>query len=448
MHLDEDLAFTAAYAAPESFETFARHLDPAWIEEALLATGTATVRKRRLPSEQVVWLVLGMALLRDLPITDVVDKLELALPSKGARTVARSAIPAARARVGAAPLAWLFETSAAEWAPRSAERDRWRGLSLWAIDGTTMRVPDSPANRRHFGGQPAGARGRGASGYPSLRLAALMTVRGHVVAAASFGPYAIDERDYAADLWPSVPDNSLVIVDRLYVQANVMVRADPARARHWLMRAKSNTAWKVLQTLGKGDQLVELEVTDYSRGLDPSLPRFLEVRAIAYRHGREKRFLLTSLRDAKRYPGAELIKLYRERWEIELGYGEIKTDLLDRAETIRSQSPAAITQEVWGILIAYNLVRVEIEAIAGELKVPPIRISFIEALREMREQWLWAAMTGTPGAIPRRLRTMRDRIRRYVLPERRSDRLYPRAVKIKMSNYARKRPSPTRRRAN
>jgi hypothetical protein len=26
MHLDEDLAFTAAYAAPESFETFARHL--------------------------------------------------------------------------------------------------------------------------------------------------------------------------------------------------------------------------------------------------------------------------------------------------------------------------------------------------------------------------------------------------------------------------------------
>ena len=56
-----------------------------------LTTGTATLRKRRLPAEQVVWLVIGMALLRDRPIAEVVRQLDLAMPSAdGRRTVASS----------------------------------------------------------------------------------------------------------------------------------------------------------------------------------------------------------------------------------------------------------------------------------------------------------------------------------------------------------------------
>jgi len=51
----------------------------------------------------------------------------------------------------------------------------------------------------------------------------LMAVRSHVLVAASFGPYPVDERTYAEDLWPSVPSNSLVLIDRAYLQANVLV---------------------------------------------------------------------------------------------------------------------------------------------------------------------------------------------------------------------------------
>ena len=83
MGWDLALAATATYAKPEQFETFRRHIDPAWIEQALTATGTATVRRRRLPVEEVVWVVLGMALFRDRPIEDVVSKLDLALPGGG-----------------------------------------------------------------------------------------------------------------------------------------------------------------------------------------------------------------------------------------------------------------------------------------------------------------------------------------------------------------------------
>ena len=56
---------------PKSFPTLTQHLDPQWIEEALLATGTATLRKRRLPAEQTVWLLLGMAIMRDKPVAAV-----------------------------------------------------------------------------------------------------------------------------------------------------------------------------------------------------------------------------------------------------------------------------------------------------------------------------------------------------------------------------------------
>lgn len=447
--MDEiDLRFSEAFAAtaqftPASFPTFTRHLDLDWIEESLLATGAATVRRRRLPAEQVIWLVLGMALFRDRPIVDVVRHLDLALPTAGgARTVAPSAVAQARARVGAAPLKWLYHRSAAEWAMASADGDRWRGLTLWATDGTTLRVPDSRENREHFGGQDAGGN-RGVSGYPLLRLVTVMAVRSHLLLGASFGPYSIDERDYARQLWESIPDDSLVCLDRLYLQADVMMTVvSGGENRHWLMRAKKNSAWKVLKHLGPHDDLIEITVRRETRRNDPTLPVSFVARAIRYqRKGFLPQTLLTSMVDAEKYPADEVRTLYHERWEIELGYGEIKTDMLERLETIRSKSPEAVEQELWGLLIAYNLIRLEMERIADEVEVSPLRISFLAALRYITDEWGWAAITASPGAIPRHLQDMRDKIRQFVLPPRRPERVYPRAVKIKMSNYARKRPS-------
>nr|HEX4315739.1 transposase domain-containing protein [Kofleriaceae bacterium]HEX4316773.1 transposase domain-containing protein [Kofleriaceae bacterium] len=94
---------------PKSFPNLIKHLDPVWVEEALVATGTATLRRRRMPAEQTVWLILGMAVMRDLPITAVARQLDVALPAAdGSRTVASSALTQARARLGDEPMEWLF----------------------------------------------------------------------------------------------------------------------------------------------------------------------------------------------------------------------------------------------------------------------------------------------------------------------------------------------------
>lgn len=440
MSLASDLGLVALEGTANDVARFSKHLDRSFIEEALMAADAATVRRRRLPAEQVLWLIVGMAMMRDCPIAEVVDRLELALPKPGRPSIAPSAVVKARARLGAAPMEWLFIRTGDEWAHRSAAADRWRGLALYGVDGTTFRVADSDENRDHFGGQPAGAKGRGDSGYPLVRLAALMALRSHLIASASFGPYG-SELPYAETLWPSIPDDSLTLVDRNFLTASILVGLQRSgNNRHWMTRAKSTSVWRVIKKLGRGDWLVEFTVSSVARAKDATLPATFEARAIEYkRAGHQKQTVLTSLLDADQYPAAEVAALYHERWEIELGYDEIKTELLEREETLRSKSPAMVEQEIYGVLVAYNLIRLEMESIAAEAEVAPTRISFAVSLRFIREEWHWAWLTRTPGAIPKRLQSMRARIQRFVLPDRRSERSYPRAVKIKMSGYPRNR---------
>ena len=433
--LGDALAYLTAFT-PAHFDGVRQRLPAEWVHEALLATGTATIRRRRLPADQVVWLVIGMALMRDKPLPDIVDRLELVLPSASGKVVASSAVSQARQRLGDEPLEWLCVRTGGEWAHASAAAHPWRGLKVYAADGSTMRVPDTVENREFFGSQ-AGRRDSD-SGYPLLRIVVLMAARSHVIAAASFGPYQ-SEHTYAEDVWPQVPDQSVVLVDRGFLAAKILIPLQQ-RGRHWLTRATKQTSWTTVDRLGPGDEIVELEVSSEARKKDPTLPRTWRVRAIRYqRRGFEPQMLLTSLADAEAYPRDEIVALYHERWEVELGYDELKTEMLAREEAIRSKTPSMVRQEIWGLLIAYNLVRLEMERIAADAGVPPTRISFVATLRLVCDALDWFGMTRTPGAIPARLAAMRAKLKRFILPERRA-RTYPRAVKIKMSNYPRKRP--------
>jgi hypothetical protein len=365
--------------------------------------------------------------------------LDLVLPGRSP-TVVPSAVADARARLGSEPMEWLFTRCADAWAHESARRHAWRGLALYGVDGSSLRVPDSDENRVTFG---VSTSERGQSGYPLVRMAALMALRSHLLAAVSFGPYGQSELSYAAALWESVPSDSLTIVDRNFLAAPVLVPlCRDGTNRHWLTRSKAKTTRHVIERLGPGDELVELETSPESLKNDPSLPRRYRARAIRYqRKGFEPQTLLTSLVDAKAYPASEIVALYHERWEIELGYDEIKTEMLDREEAIRSQKPDGVRQELWGILLAYNLIRLEMARIASAAKVEPTRISFVSAMRLICDEWLWCAIA-SPGAIPKHLQNLRKSLTALILPPRRSERSYPRAVKIKMSNYPRKRRSP------
>ena len=432
--LQEALLDVASYALPENLDGLKAHLNPDLIEEALCYAGVASIRRRRLPAEQVVWLVIGMALYRREPIERIVEKLDLAVPDPKRTLLAKSAIAQARQRLKDEALEYLFTVTAAEWSARSADAHRWRGYALYGWDGTTMRVPDSPENREEFGGQRAGG-GRGDSGYPMVRVVAAMALRSHVLSDFRVADYGTGETTLARGLWSSVPDNSLVIFDRNFLIKHELVHFEMSGNKHWLSRSKVNTRWASVKRLGTNDELVELETQE------PGIPTW-QLRAIHYkRKGFPRATLLTSLLDPTTAPAKELIALYHERWELELGYDELKTHMLDRQEAIRSRTPDGVRQELWGLAIAYNLIRLEMERVAKLAKVAPTRISFVAAMGLIKDEL--AGLVGQRlalGTIPSRLAFLEQQLKRLVLPERRTQRSYPRAVKRKMSNYPRKRP--------
>lgn len=444
MDLGRAILDVGSFDRSESFEMFSRHLDPVWIARALRQTDTATMRRRKLPAEHAVWIVIGMGLLRDRSIEEVVRHLGLVLPETAENRRASatgSAIAQARNRLGPEPLKALFETTAQQWAVASADRHRWRGLSVYGVDGSSLRIPDTEENEAAFG-RPGSSRGR--AGYPQARIVALMALRSHLLAGLAIGRFSESEVTVGRSLWDRLPDESLTIVDRGFISYELFHRIQAnGTGRHWMTRAKSNLKWRVIERLGKNDDLVELTIRPQTHKANPDLPATLVVRAVGYtRRGFRPQILLTSLLDPVAYPGREMGDLYHERWELEMGFDEIKTHTLEREETLRSRAPHRIEQEIWGLAVGYNLIRVEMQRAAQQAGVPPRRISYRHALMQIRVFWVSAWQTSSPATLPRRLEALREYLATLILPERR-DRRYPRAVKIKMSNYALK-PAPVR----
>ncbi|NNA89740.1 DDE transposase, partial [Pseudomonas gessardii] len=107
-----------------------------------------------------------------------------------------------------------------------------------------------------------------------------------------------------------------------------------------------------------------------------------------------------------------------------------------KGEQLRSKQPDLVRQELWGTLLAYNLIRQEMRLMAGEMKVAPQRLSFL---------WLAQAVTNalrfcpleTPGTIPKRLAELRTQAQHFMLPARRQ-RSYPRVVKPRPVKYPKK----------
>lgn len=104
MGLGSALAQTAEVFEPKSLAPLRVELAAEWISEALEATNTVTIRRRRLPSEEMVWLVIGMALMRDRPIVDIARSLDIG-GSLRPKAVSDSAAVQARARLGKEPVA-------------------------------------------------------------------------------------------------------------------------------------------------------------------------------------------------------------------------------------------------------------------------------------------------------------------------------------------------------
>jgi hypothetical protein len=393
------------------------------VDAVLEQTCRVQRRVRDLPARVVVYLLLAGCLFAELGYVQVWHRLAaglgglpVALPTAGAMTQARR-------RLGPGPLRELFFLLSGP-GPAGA---RWRGLLVVAVDGTIMTVADSEANLAVYDKQSGGP--NGASGYPMLRLLALVSCGTRSVIDAVFGPVRDGETTYAVRLLGSLRAGMILLADRNFA-AGFLAAQVAGTGAEFLVRVRTGrTAPKlpVLRRCPDGSWLsrfggVPVRVIDAEITIVTSAGRATG----GYR-------LITTLADPVGYPAGELVTLYHQRWEIETAYFELKSTILG-GRVLRARTPDGVEQEVYALLVTYQALRTAIaDAAATEPGADPDRASFAIALNAARDQVILAAGVTVGTAID-----LAGKIGRLVLanlmPGRRL-RVSPRVVKRAMSRY-------------
>ena len=406
-------------------------LSPELIAQCMEDTGVTTIRRRRLPMELMVWSVVGMSLYRHLSMEKVVSKLDILLPGKRP-FVAPSAVIQARQRLGSDVMKSVFTQTQKLWNDKTPHPN-WHGLTLHAVDGVVWRTPDTKENDEYF------SRTRNqkcSSEYPQVRMVCHMELTSHLLNSASFDSTSVSEVNLTTELIEHSPDQSLTIFDRGFYALGLLHRWQATgKDRHWLIPMRKGAQYRTIRKLGRGQELVELKLSPQAKKKWHDAPEILEARLITkVVKGKEIR-LLTSMTDPLRYPGKDIAELYSHRWEIELGYREMKQYMLQNNLTLRSKKPELVIQELWGMLLAYNLLRFLMCQMAyAQNKVMPYQIGFKQASLFLIGQ-LQLLPAVAPGRIPEVMTYILDMAESFTLPERR-DRSYPRAVKRRPSRYA------------
>jgi len=416
-----------------SFDILSEHLPTEWIEKSLSLSSHATIRRRRLPEDMVLWLVIGMAMFRNEAISEVARRLNISADGLATEELlARSALSQARQRLGEEPMKWLFKQCAQVWGGERYPQDDWHGLQVFAIDGALFRTQETPQLRAHFGSGNTSSERQ--TPFPMLRLVALMNVRSHVIADAAINPYRKGEMPVAEAFLAGIVDHSVTLLDKGFFSANLLLEiSEKGRDRHWLIPAKSNAVYDVVEDYGAGDRLVRMTVSQHARKRNPSLPAVWFARAVTYEVAGKEKTVFTSL-PAAQYSAQQVANLYHERWEIELGFRDIKTSMQNNAITLRSKKVELVYQELWGLLLAYNLIRREASRAAVEYNRAPSEISFKFAFQFIATQLIVMAGAVSPSHTPRRLSELRGSVATLFI-EKCPRPSRPRAVRISKTRY-------------
>lgn len=437
-HLDETIKLSDAVA----LEALDSAIPQALIDQVIVETGATQPRRRELPADVTLLLVIAMNLWTDEALRGVLrhvlQGVRFVGPDPEAVPATKSAISQARYRLGARAVVALFRRVCQPLATTQTP-DAFRfGLRLMAVDGTTEVVPDTPANAGYFG-RPTNQ--HGGCALPQVAGVYLLECGSHAVVDAGFWPYGTNERLGALRVLRSVPPDTLLMWDR-GLHSYAMAVATRRREAHFLGRVASHLVLTPMRVLADGTYLAQLWPAERAHRATATP---LTVRVIEYslddptRVGQgEVHRLMTSLLDPVQASALDLVCTYHDRWEAELVIDELDTHLRLLPRPIRSLKPVGVLQELYGALLAHYAVRKLMLAAAQTANLSPRRLSFVHAVRLIKlaipEFQMLAACEH-----PRLYRRLLHDLLQEVLPER-ANRVNPRVVRRKVSKFRVKRP--------
>lgn len=420
---------------PQLFQFVPRSL----MEKILDECQVREQRCRKLPALLVMILCIVMHWFSHESLAYVLQKLILlpallqgVFPSQW--SASKGSISEARYRLGAKPLHRLFKQVCRPQATPTTPGAFRFGKRLVALDGTVETVADSPENAAYFG---RSSNSYGESAYPQVRCIYLSECGTHIVFDAGVWPYQASEKVKARRLLRSLTSDMLVLIDRGLTSAETLFDIRQ-RGADFVARVEVRWRLKPLRVLKDGAYLAEIIWADAPQR---PAPRMI-VRVIAYtlddpqRPGQgERHRLITSLLDPDLAPALELVEMYHERWEVEITLDEIDTHERVSGRPFRSQKPLGVIQEIYGLLLSHFIVRCWMLQTAQSATLDPDRLSFVHALRVIRDSLLWSLLA-TPSAFRQ---IICHTLAYWRLPPR-DGRIHPRVVKRRQSKFERKRP--------
>jgi hypothetical protein len=416
-------------------------ITPDVVRQVLFAANRVNQRACTLTHEVMLWVVLAMGILTDLPIRQVFKHARRLRVGEDAPH--RSSLCVARQRLGIAPLRCLFQEVVRPLATPQTPGAFYRGLRLMGIDGTVLNVPDTSANDKTFGRPSGGERGDGA--FPQVRKLSLVELGTHVEVAFQLKPCGWSEQAMLPSVLRHLTPEMLLIWDRNFF-SYALWKTLNSREIRVLARIKSNLILQPIQHLSDGSYLAKIYPTAYARTKDRDS---IVVRVVKYklddpqRVGHEEEHsLLTNLLDEKLYPAGELISGYHERWEHELVYDEQKTHQDPRRPTkpanVRSETPAGVIQELVALSLGHFVVRALMFAATEREQLDPDRLSFTGCFHILQCR-LPECDSRTPQSFQEWYELLLWELGRERTEPRRN-RINPRVIKQKMSKWPKKRP--------
>jgi hypothetical protein len=430
---------TLAAVDLERLAALQEFIGPQRLQQVLDDTGRRNRSHCRLTHAVMLWLVLAMGLLTDLPLREVFR--HAVRLRRGQKLPGRAALCRARQRLGVAPVRRLFHEVVRPLARPEHPGGFYHGWRLVGIDGMVLDVPDSPANARVFGRHTGG---RGAAAFPQVRKLSLVELGTHAELALVVKPCHTSEPAMVAALRRHLGPDMLLLCDRNFF-SYACWRELSGRGVQLLFRVKKRQILKPVRQLADGSYLAKIYPSRADREHDR---HGLLVRVLRYtlddpqRVGhQETHVLLTTLLDAAAHPALTLILLYHERWEHELVNDEQKTHqaprLAGKEAQVRSETPAGVVQELYALSLAHYVTRALMAAAAATIDVAAKRLSFVGCLRILRLR-LPACDHRDESSWRQWYEALLWEMSQEVLPQRRN-RINPRVVKRKMSKFQKKR---------
>jgi Insertion element 4 transposase N-terminal/Transposase DDE domain len=410
------------------------------MRQALLDTGLVNGRSCPLTHEVMLWVVLAMGVLTDLPIRQVFKHARRL--RMGEKSPARSSLCEGRKRLGVEPARLLFQRVVHPLAKPDTLGAFYRGFRLIGCDGTVGDVPDSPANAAAFH-RATGSRGEGA--FPQVRKVSLVELGTHVEFAIAIGGWQDSETMLAEQLFDQIPADALLLEDRGFFSYSSWKRLSALRVQ-MLIRIKKHMVFKPLSRLSDGSFLAKIYPSPKDRQNDEN---GIIVRIIEYTlddpqragHGELHR-LMTSLLDESLYPAKELILLYHERWEEESTFDEQKTHQDPRRATkpanLRSETPQGVLQEMYALSLGHFVTRVLMFEAAEQVQIDVDRLSFTGCFQILQCR-LPECDSRTPESFEKWVAGLLWEMGQEIIEPRRN-RINPRVIKRKMSKWPKKRP--------